>query len=75
VWNWQMQVSRFFCVGMMDKNIIMVAQSCRNSSFELLRLFAQYMIVVYHILLFWFINIGTQIDLSLAAVRHKNHAE
>ena len=30
----------------------------RNSSFELLRLIAQFMIVVYHILLFWFINNG-----------------
>ena len=30
----------------------------RNSSFELLRLIAQYMIVVYHILLFCFINNG-----------------
>ena len=27
----------------------------RNSSFELLRIIAQYMIVVYHILLFWFV--------------------
>lgn len=31
----------------------------RNSSFELLRLIAQYMIVVYHIILFWFVHTGT----------------
>lgn len=43
----------------------MVAQSCRNSSFELLRLFAQYMIVVYHILLFWFINNGATTNLVI----------
>ena len=30
----------------------------RESSFESLRLIAQYMIVVYHILLFWFVNEG-----------------
>lgn len=34
----------------------------RNSSFELLRIIAQYMIVVYHILLFCFINNGTSIN-------------
>ena len=37
----------------------------RNSSFELLRLIAQYMIVVYHILLFWFINNGASANIVL----------
>ena len=37
----------------------------RNSSFELLRLIAQFMIVVYHILLFWFINNGASTTMEL----------
>ena len=40
----------------------------RNSSFELLRLIAQYIIVVYHILLFCFINNGA----SITPVVHKS---
>ena len=32
----------------------------RNSSFELMRIIAQYMIVLYHIFLFWFVKEGTQ---------------
>ena len=35
-----------------------MVQTQRNSSFELLRLIAQYFIVVYHILLFWFVLEG-----------------
>lgn len=32
----------------------------RNSSFEFLRIIAQYMIVIYHVLLFWFIHRGIE---------------